>query len=53
MATHEYEELLRLKGLRRRFLTADLSDEEVEEIASSRMDPSHEHLNTLLDPEPR
>ena len=52
VATHEYEELRRLKGLRRRFLTAELSDEEVDAIASSRMDTRHDHLNTLLDPEP-
>jgi hypothetical protein len=49
VAPHEYEALLKLKGLRRRFLTAELSDEEVEQIASSRMDPRHDHLNKLLD----
>ena len=50
VAPHEYEELLKLKSLRRRFLTAELSDEEVEQISSSRMDPRHDHLNHLLDP---
>ena len=50
VAPHEYEELLKLKGTRRRFHTADLSDEEAERIASSRMEPRHEHLNKLLDP---
>jgi hypothetical protein len=52
VGTQEYEELRRLKGLRRRFLTAELSDTEIDEIASARMDPRHDHLNTLLDPEP-
>ena len=51
VATHEYEELRRLKAMRRRFLTAELSEAEVEQIASSRMDPRHDHLNKLLDPE--
>ena len=50
VAKHEYEELCRLKAMRRRFLTAELSDEDVEEIASSRMDPRHDHLNALLEP---
>jgi hypothetical protein len=50
VAPHEYEELQKLKGMRRRFQTAELSDEEAERIASSRMDPRHDHLNNLLDP---
>jgi hypothetical protein len=50
VAPQEYEELLKLKGMRRRFLTADLSDEEVDRISSSRMDPRHDHLDKLLDP---
>ena len=33
----------------RSFPTADLSDAEVEEIASARMDPRHDHLNALMD----
>lgn len=49
VAPHEYEELHKLKGMRRRFLTADLSDDEAERIALSRMDPRHNHLNKLLD----
>ena len=49
VAPHEYEELHRLKGMRHRFQTAELSDEEVEQIAASRMDARHNHLNTLLD----
>ena len=51
VATHEYEELRKLKTMRRRFLTAELPDAEVERIASSRMDARHDHLNALLDPE--
>ena len=51
VAPHEYEELLRLRGMRRRFLTAELSDEEAERIGASRMDPRHDHLNRLLDPQ--
>jgi hypothetical protein len=50
VAPHEYEELRRLKGMRRSFATEDLSDEEFEAIASSRMDPRHDHLNKILDP---
>src|SRR6202451_3910425 len=50
VAPHEYEELQKLKSMRRRFLTAELSDEEAERIASSRMDPRHDHLDKLLDP---
>ena len=50
VATHEYEELQKLKGMRRRFLTSDLSDAEADEIAASRMDPRHDHLNALLEP---
>ena len=46
----EYEELQKLKAMRRRFRTAELSDAEVEQIASARMDPRHDRLNTLLDP---
>jgi len=53
VGTHEYEELRRLKNMRSRFLTAELSDEEVEQIAASRMDPRHDHLDSLLDPDPQ
>ena len=53
VATHEYEELRKLKNMRRRFLTAELSDEEVEQIAASRMDSRHDHLNALLEPDPK
>lgn len=51
VATQEYEELRELRDMRRRFQTAELSDAEVEEIASSRMDARHDRLNALLEPE--
>ena len=51
VAPHEYEELQRLRSMRRRFRTAELSDAEVEQIASARMDPRHDRLNALLDRE--
>jgi hypothetical protein len=50
VSAHEYEELLKLKGMRRSFATEELPDEEFEAIASSRMDPRHDHLNKILDP---
>lgn len=50
VSAHEYEELMRLKNSRMSFATADLSDDEAKAIASSRMDPRHDHLDTLLDP---
>jgi hypothetical protein len=49
VAPHEYEELQKLRSMRRRFLTAELPDAEAENIAASRMDPRHDHLNKLLD----
>ena len=49
VAPHEYEALRKLKGMRRRFQTAELSDEDAERIAASRMDPRHDHLNRLLE----
>ena len=51
VATEEYEALRKLKNMRRSFLTAELSDEEVNQIASSRMDERHNHLNGLLEPD--
>lgn len=50
VAPHEYEELHKLKNMRRRFLTAELSDAEAEQISTSKMDKRHDHLNQLLDP---
>jgi hypothetical protein len=50
VAPQEYEELQKLRSMRRRFLTAELSDEEVERISAARMDSRHDHLNEILDP---
>jgi hypothetical protein len=41
--------LQKLKGMRCRLQTAELTDEEAERIASSRMDARHDHLDKLLD----
>ena len=51
VAPHEYDELRELQGMRQRFRTVELSDEEAERIASSRMDACHDQLNRLLEPE--
>ena len=51
VAPHEYQELQKIRNMRRRFRTAELSDEEAERIASSRMDSRHDHLDKLLDSE--
>jgi hypothetical protein len=50
IAADEYEEFQRFKKHRRSFATAELSDEKVEAIGSSRMDPKHAHLDALLEP---
>lgn len=46
----DYEALKQFRAQRRSFATADLSVEQVEAIASARMDARHDHLNDLLDP---
>jgi hypothetical protein len=46
----EYEEFKRFRKSRRSFATAELTDERVEAIRLSRMDPRHAHLNRMLDP---
>lgn len=50
IAADEYEEFQRFKKHRRSFATAELPDEKVEAIGSSRMDPKHAHLDALLEP---
>jgi prevent-host-death family protein len=46
----EYEEMQRLKALSRRSVrTVDLTEKEIEQIASTRMSPEHDHLNSLLE----
>jgi len=49
VGAHDYEELLKLKGSRRSFATADLSDEKVRVITSSRMAKRHDYLSKILD----
>ena len=51
MAADEFEAFQRFKDQRRHFFTVDLPDEVVREIAESRMDPRHDHLNALMDDE--
>lgn len=46
----EYEEFKRFRESRRGFATAELPEENVEAIRTSRMDPRHPHLDKLLDP---
>lgn len=46
----EYEELQRLKASGRRSrAVADMTKEEIEQMAAGRMSPEHDHLNSLLD----
>jgi hypothetical protein len=45
----EYEAFQRYKYRPRSVRTVDLSDEEMQRILESRMDPRHDHLNSLLD----
>jgi prevent-host-death family protein len=46
----EYEQLQQLKAQSRRVRKLmDLSEEEIEEMASQRMSPEFDHLNALLD----
>ena len=48
----EFEEMQRLKAyVRRSRAVADLTEQEIDQIAASRMAPEHDHLNALLDGE--
>jgi prevent-host-death family protein len=48
----EYEEMLRLKAFAQRSrAVADMTQEEIEQMAAGRMDPEHDHLDALLDKE--
>jgi prevent-host-death family protein len=48
----EFEEMQRLKTFARRSrAVVDMTKEEIEQMAASRMAPEHEHLNALLDKE--
>ncbi len=46
----EYQEFERFRAQRRSFATVDLSGDKVRQIAETRMDARHDHLNALLDP---
>jgi hypothetical protein len=46
----EYEEFKRFRESRRSFATAELPEEKVEAIRTSRMGGRHAHLDKLLDP---
>ena len=46
----EYEEFRRFRDQRRSFATADLSEERINAISESRMDPRHAALNAILEP---
>ena len=47
----EYEEFERFRAQRRSFATVELPEDKVRAIAAARMDPRHDHLDALLDPE--
>jgi prevent-host-death family protein len=48
----EFEQLQRLKAFARRSrAVADLTKEEIDQMAAGRMAPEHDHLNALLDKE--
>jgi prevent-host-death family protein len=48
----EYEEMLRLRAFARRGrAVADMTKEEIEQMATGRMAPEHDHLNALMDEE--
>ena len=48
----EFEEMQRLKAYARRSrAVADMTKDEIEQMAASRMSPEHDHLNALLDKE--
>jgi prevent-host-death family protein len=48
----EFDEMQRLKAYARRSrAVADMTKDEIEQMAASRMSPEHDHLNALLDKE--
>jgi hypothetical protein len=50
VAPDEYEEFRRFKQRRRSFATAELPEEQVQAIGSSRMDQRYSDLNAVLEP---
>jgi hypothetical protein len=53
VAPDEYEEFRRFKQRRRSFAAAELSDERVQAISTSRMDARHAHLDAVFKPTSR
>ena len=52
VAADQFEEMRR--GMRRSFDIAELTDQEFAELeAAAHMDPRHDHLNRLLEPDPK
>ena len=51
ITAEEYEAFKRYEGSLPSFATVDLSDDDADAIAASRMDLRHDHLNALLDEE--
>jgi PHD/YefM family antitoxin component YafN of YafNO toxin-antitoxin module len=52
VSAHEYAELQRLREFERRvYRVKELPAEIAEAIKASKMDPTHDHLNALLDDE--
>ncbi|MFZ5931715.1 MAG: type II toxin-antitoxin system Phd/YefM family antitoxin [Pseudomonadota bacterium] len=50
VSSAEYEEYVRLKSmLPKAYAVEELSEETIQAIAASKMDPRHNHLNSLLD----
>jgi hypothetical protein len=47
----EYEEFERFRARRRTFATVDLPHDKVRAIVATRMDPRHDHLDAMLDPD--
>lgn len=50
ISAHEYEEFKRLRAFERRvYAIGEVPREIAEAIKASKMDPAHDHLNTLMD----
>ena len=50
MSKHDYDEYVRLKAMATRALwVSELSEEDVAALAQARVDPRHDHLDTLPD----
>ena len=49
VAPDEYAEYERLKAERRSFATGTLDDRAIAQVAGTRMDSRHDHLDALLD----